>query len=92
MPKYTEDKIAGYYLYFTSKCVVEAMHVHANKGTIQRSGSTKFWVYNDGTSTVTGPTRMSKKNIGIIQQYIKLNYKDMYAKWQAYSTNGFKEK
>lgn len=26
MPKYSEFKIAGCYLYFTSKCIVEAMH------------------------------------------------------------------
>jgi len=27
MPKYYEYKIAGYYLYFTSYCVIECMHV-----------------------------------------------------------------
>ncbi|EOS35821.1 hypothetical protein C808_04562 [Lachnospiraceae bacterium M18-1] len=26
MPKYYEFKVAGYYLYFTSFCVVECMH------------------------------------------------------------------
>ena len=30
MPKYYEFKIAGYYLYFTSHCVIECMHVHAS--------------------------------------------------------------
>ena len=29
MQKYYEYKIAGYYLYFTSYCVIERMHVHA---------------------------------------------------------------
>ena len=29
MPKYYEFMICGYYLYFTSHCVIEAMHVHA---------------------------------------------------------------
>lgn len=29
MPKYYEFKIAGYYLYFTSYCVIECMHVFA---------------------------------------------------------------
>ncbi len=28
MPKYYEFKIVGYYLYFTSYCIVECMHVH----------------------------------------------------------------
>ena len=27
MPKYYDFKVAGYYLYFTSFCVVECMHV-----------------------------------------------------------------
>ena len=30
MPKYYAYMIAGYYLYFTSKCIVEAFHVHAS--------------------------------------------------------------
>lgn len=31
MPKYYQDKIYGYYLYFTSFCVVECMHVHGER-------------------------------------------------------------
>ena len=30
MPKYFDFKVYGYYLYFTSKCIVECMHVHAS--------------------------------------------------------------
>lgn len=30
MPKYYDFKVCGYYLYFTSHCTVEAMHVHAS--------------------------------------------------------------
>ena len=30
MPKYFDFMICGYYLYFTSHCIVEAMHVHAS--------------------------------------------------------------
>lgn len=30
MPKYYDFMICGYYLYFTSHCIVEAMHVHAS--------------------------------------------------------------
>ena len=41
MPKYTNDKVDGYYLCFTSKCIVEAMHVHACKSTT-KGQSTKF--------------------------------------------------
>lgn len=30
MPKYYEFKVCGYYLYYTSSCVIETMHVHAS--------------------------------------------------------------
>lgn len=39
MPKYTDDIIAGYTLYFTSKCVIEAMHVHASDKELSEYGS-----------------------------------------------------
>lgn len=39
MPKYYEYKIAGYYLYFTSYCVIECMHVHASDGKLTEAGS-----------------------------------------------------
>ena len=44
MPKYYEFKIAGYYLYFTSYCVIECMHVHASDRKLTESGSAKFFV------------------------------------------------
>lgn len=34
MPKYTSDIVAGYTLYFTSKCIVEAMHVHGTQSGV----------------------------------------------------------
>ena len=39
MPKYYEFKIAGYYLYFTSFCTVECMHVIEN---LQNPGQQSF--------------------------------------------------
>ncbi len=30
MPKYFPFKINGYYLYFTSHCILKCMHVHAS--------------------------------------------------------------
>lgn len=30
MPKYYEYKVAGCFLYFTSKCIIECMHMHAS--------------------------------------------------------------
>ena len=44
MPKYYEFKVCGYYLYFTSKCIVEAMHVHASDSKLTEAGSGKFFV------------------------------------------------
>lgn len=48
MPKYYEYKIAGYYLYFTSYCVIECMHVHASDRKLTEAGSAKFFVKDNG--------------------------------------------
>ena len=48
MPKYFEFKVAGYYLYFTSFCIVECMHVHASDGRLSEAGSAKFFVKGNG--------------------------------------------
>lgn len=48
MPKYYQDKICGYYLYFTSFCVIECMHVHASDRKLTEEGSAKFFVKADG--------------------------------------------
>lgn len=42
MPKYYEFKVCGYYLYYTSSCVIEAMHVHASDKKLTEAGSAKF--------------------------------------------------
>lgn len=52
MPKYYEYKIAGYYLYFTSYCVIECMHVHASDGKLTEAGSAKFFVKDDGDTVI----------------------------------------
>lgn len=44
MPKYYELKIAGYYLYFTSYCFIECMHVHASDRKLTEAGTAKFFV------------------------------------------------
>ena len=48
MPKYLRDKIANHYLYFTSQCIVEAMHVHASDKHLTEADSAKFFVRADG--------------------------------------------
>lgn len=89
MPKYYEFKVFGYYLYFTSYCVVEAMHAHASDRKLTRHGSAKFFVKNNGDTVVTDKGELSDRDIVKIQGFIKDHYKDMFLKWSAKSENGF---
>ena len=85
MPKYYEFKIVGYYLYFTSHCVIECMHVHASDRKLTESGSAKFFVRENGDT-------LNNREIRIIQGFIKQNYQEMYLKWAEYSSEGFYRK
>ncbi len=89
MPKYFEYKIAGYYLYFTSYCVIECMHVHASDRKLTEAGSGKFFVKENGDTVVAVRGILSDRDINKIQSFIKINYREMYLKWSAYSTEGF---
>lgn len=92
MPKYTNDMIAGYVLYFTSKCVIEAMHVHASDKELSENGSAKFFVYDDGSTRITEWGTVNERDMKKIQAYIQANYKNMYNKWIKYSDNGYYSK
>lgn len=89
MPKYYEFKVCGYYLYFTSKCIVEAMHVHASDGQLTEAGSGKFFVKENGDSVVQNKGKINDRCIRRIQGFIKDNYKEMYRKWAAISDTGY---
>lgn len=89
MPKYYEFKVAGYYLYFTSFCVVECMHVHASDKKLTEAGSTKFFVKGNGDSVLQNKGILTDREISKIQAFIKENYEKMYEKWAQYSENGF---
>lgn len=89
MPKYYAYKICGYYLYFTSHCIVEAMHVHASDRKLSESGSAKFFVKSNGDSTIENRGILNDREIAKIQAFIKGNYKDMYKTWSSLSDNGF---
>jgi len=52
VPKYFNFKVIGYYLYFTSFCIVECMHVHASDIRLTESGSAKFFVKSNGDSVL----------------------------------------
>lgn len=89
MPKYYEFKIMGYYLYFTSFCVVECMHVHASDAKLTESGSAKFFVKSNGDALLQNRGILNDREIKRISAFIKQNYKDMYLKWSQYSSNSF---
>lgn len=89
MPKYYSFKVAGYYLYFTSFCTVECMHVHASNEQLSEAGSGKFFVKQNGDTLLQNRGRLNDREIGIIQAFIKQNYKEMYLKWARYSEKGF---
>lgn len=91
MPKYYEFKVAGYYLYFTSFCVVECMHVHASDRRLTEAGSAKFFVKENGDTVLQNRSLLNDREISKIQGFIKDNYKDMYLKWSQYSENSYYE-
>ena len=55
MPKYYQYQIAGYYLYYTSHCIIECMHVHASNKKLTDGGS------NNGLKSATKHLERSKK-------------------------------
>ncbi|NBK91045.1 DUF4160 domain-containing protein [bacterium 1XD21-13] len=89
MPKYYEFKVAGYYLYFTSFCIVECMHVHASDQRLTEARSAKFFVKDNGDSVLQNRGILNDREIRKIQDFIKQHYKDMYKKWAEYSQQGF---
>lgn len=89
MPKYYEFMVAGYYLYFTSHCVVECMHVHASDRRLTEEASAKLFVKQNGDTVVQNAGILTDRELRKIQKFIKLNYQEMYLKWSAYSQQGF---
>ena len=71
MPKYYEFKVAGYYLYFTSYCVIECMHVHASDRKLTETGSAKFFVRDNGDTVIQNRGILNDREIGRIRAFIK---------------------
>ncbi len=88
MPKYYQYKVCGYYLYYTSHCVIEAMHVHASDRKLTETGSAKFFVKKNGETVVEDSGILSEREQRLIGEFIKENYKEMYLKWREKSHNG----
>ena len=89
MPKYFDFKVCGYYLYFTSKCIVECMHVHASDTNLTEESSAKFFVKENGDSVVQNKGILKEKELNRIKSFIRKNYMAMYEKWAAISDKGF---
>ncbi|MBQ8955550.1 MAG: DUF4160 domain-containing protein [Lachnospiraceae bacterium] len=89
MPKYYQYMVAGYYLYFTSHCIVEAMHVHAGNPELSAEVAAKFFVRKNGDTELQKKGSLSDKDISKIRSFIKKNYKEMYQKWRKMSSEGF---
>ena len=89
MPKYFPFKICGYYLYFTSHCILECMHVHAGNEELTEAGSAKFFVRSDGSSVLQKRGDLTDREINIISRFIKENYLDMYKTWKDFGGQDF---
>ncbi len=92
MPKYYPFKVYGYYLYYTSFCVIECMHVHASDSKLSEGGSAQFFVRSDGSTLVQKKGALTDMEIRRLQGFIREHYLEMYEVWKTDSDNGFYEK
>ena len=91
MPKYYPFKVYGYYLYYTSFCIIECMHVHASDTKLTESVSTKFFVRSDGSTVVQKQGVLTDIEVRKIQGFIREHYLEMYEMWKSDSDNSFYE-
>ena len=91
MPEYYKNKVCGYYLYYTSFCLVECMHAHASDSKLTETGSAKFFVKGDGSTVVQKKGMLSDREVRIIQDFIKEHYLEMYELWKSDSDKRFYE-
>ena len=91
MPKYYPFKVYGYYLYYTSFCIIECMHVHASDTKLTESASAKFFVRSDGSTVVQKQGILTDIEVRKIQGFIREHYLEMYEMWKSDSDNSFYE-
>ena len=65
------------------------MHVHASDRKLTEFGSAKFFVKKNGETTIEHAGQLTEKEIRVIREFIKENYKEMYMKWAEKSERGF---
>ena len=91
MPKYYPFKVYGYYLYYTSFCIIECMHVHASDTKLTESVSAKFFVRSDGSTVVQKQGVLTDIEVRKIQGFIREHYLEIYEMWKSDSDNSFYE-
>jgi hypothetical protein len=69
--------------------VIEAMHVHASDRKLTETGSAKFFVKNNGDTTVEKQGVLTDREVRKIRDFIKIHYKEMYLKWLEIADTGF---
>ena len=90
MPKYFAEKVCGHWLYFTSHCRMEAMHVHASKDSkLREIGAAKFFVLADGSSRMVAQGTLRDRDVAEVQAFIKQHHAEMFAKWSERSAMGY---
>ena len=67
------------------------MHVHASDRKMTEAGSAKFFVKENGDTVLQNRGVLSDRELRIIREFIKENYKEMYLKWAEYSNQNYYE-
>lgn len=71
----------GYKIYFWSDENGEPIHVHVSKGS-PRSNATKIWITQYGNTIVSNNnSKISKKDLILIECYIQANIQLIIMKW-----------
>lgn len=65
------------------------MHVHASDRSLSEAGSAKFFVLENGDTTVERKGMLNDRELRKIREFIKEHYLDMYEMWKTDSDNGF---
>lgn len=87
MPKYFTFKICGYYLYFTTSCIDEPIHIHISDTKLSEKGSAKLWLHCDGTTTIQNSGTISDRDMNMIRKFIHKNINTIENKWKEHSNN-----
>lgn len=83
MPDYTDEKVGDCIVYFTSKCIIEAFHAHADPKR-RRATAAKFFIRKDGSVVLQHKGNLTEVQLNKVKKFIKDNHERMYKKWAEY--------